>query len=420
MFPQKPMNHGKRIVSDVRPPERSHAAPVQLRRPVIRQPIKNKRNFRRWVPRVSHIIFVGVICALIIASLFWSSSLALTITPRVTSFRLEKDMKFVVDAQEISYDVVKRGEGKSRESQKYSKRASGTIIVFNNFSSEPQVLIERTRFQTPTGLLFRSTARVTVPGKKGDKPGSVEVSVVADEPSEKYNIGLSDFTIPGFVGTPKFQKFFARSKMEIAGGATGEGRVIGKKEADELLAKLEIDAKRELEGSIKGRIPSTVVAFSDTVERPPLVRLTDPPVGAPSETFFGEVRGSVRTLGVEKKAFSQAIARVFFKDQSQAAIYELASSPETITKNVEMDYASKKMTLTLTGTIRFRGIIDIEELQKRVLNANNDGELDTLFASFPGIAKVEKTFRPAFFKRVPGRLSHLKITVRDEGIDTTR
>jgi len=253
--------------------------------------------------------------------------------------------------------------------------------------------------------------RVTVPEKSGDKPGSVEVEVAADAPGDKYNVGFSDFTIPGFAGTPKFQKFFARSKTEIKGGAAGEGRIVGKKEADELLAKLELEAKRELESGIKDRVPQGAFAFPEKTDKPPLTRLTDPPVGSPSETFFAEVRGTVRTLAVDKNAFSRAIARALFRDEAKSAIFELATAPDTFVKNVEMDYAGRKITVTLFGTIKFRGAIDIEDLKKRILEAENEEMLDAIFAKHPGIAKVEKTFRPAFFKRIPGRPSRISINV---------
>jgi len=406
-------SHGKRIVSDVRP--RTHQErPITLQHKSKEIALRQQRRKRTWLPRVprtGQIVFILVIIGITLFSLYWSSSLALTITPQATSFKLERDMKLTIDAEEIANNVVKRAEGKSTESQKYNQRASGILVVFNNFNAEPQTLLERTRFQTPSGLIFRSIMRVTVPEKSGDKPGSVEVEVAADAPGDKYNVGFSDFTIPGFAGTPKFQKFFARSKTEIKGGAAGEGRIVGKKEADELLAKLELEAKRELESGIKDRVPQGAFAFPEKTDKPPLTRLTDPPVGSPSETFFAEVRGTVRTLAVDKNAFSRAIARALFRDEAKSAIFELATAPDTFVKNVEMDYAGRKITVTLFGTIKFRGAIDIEDLKKRILEAENEEMLDAIFAKHPGIAKVEKTFRPAFFKRIPGRPSRISINV---------
>lgn len=414
--------HGRRVVSDVRPAQATRpmraVSPRRDVRPKIEERSHKPRD-RRFV-RPGYIIFVLIVIGVMVFSLFWSASLALVITPQSANFKLEKDVKIVIDAREITHDVVKREEGKSAESKKYSQRASGTLIVFNNFSADSQILVERTRFESPAGLIFRSASRVMVPGKSGDKPSSVEVSVVADAPGEKYNIGFSDFTIPGFAGTPKFQKFFARSKTEIKGGAAGEGRIVGKEEAGLLLAKLEAEVKRELEGGLGGRIPADMVAFPDKVEREPILRITDPPIGAPADTFFAEARGGIRTLAVEKKAFSRAVARALFNDDARADMYELVSSPQTIVKNIDMDYKNRKVSVTLFGPVRFLGIVDTEDVKRKVLEAKNEADLDAIFAASKGsISKVEKTFRPAFFKRIPSRSSRIFISIT-EGIDTKR
>ena len=90
------------------------------------------------------------------------------------------------------------------------RRASGKIIVFNNYSTNSQRLIARTRFETLEGKIYRIRDAVVVPGisdKDGRKtPGSIEVTVFADEPGEEYNIGYTDFTKnngwPNSTGSP--------------------------------------------------------------------------------------------------------------------------------------------------------------------------------------------------------------------------
>ena len=65
-------------------------------------------------------------------------------------------------------------------------KASGKIMVYNNFSSEPQRLIIRTRFETKEGLIYRIPESIVVPGKTvkmgWETPGSKEIGVFADEP----------------------------------------------------------------------------------------------------------------------------------------------------------------------------------------------------------------------------------------------
>ncbi len=100
-------------------------------------------------------------------------------------------------------------------------KASGKIIIYNNYSSDSQRLIKNTRFESSAGKIYRITQSVTVPGKTASKPGSVEVTVYADSVGPEYNSAPTDFTIPGFKGTPQFTGFYARSNGAIAGGASG-------------------------------------------------------------------------------------------------------------------------------------------------------------------------------------------------------
>ena len=44
-------------------------------------------------------------------------------------------------------------------------KASGNIVVFNNFDSANQRLIKNTRFETPDGLIYRIDKSVVIPGK---------------------------------------------------------------------------------------------------------------------------------------------------------------------------------------------------------------------------------------------------------------
>jgi hypothetical protein len=96
---------------------------------------------------------------------------------------ISKDGKMVVEANGDEY---------------VNTKASGTIIIYNNYSADSQKLVASTRFEAPNGKIFRISQPVTVPGKKGDTPGSIEAIITADQAGPDYNVGLVDFTIPGF------------------------------------------------------------------------------------------------------------------------------------------------------------------------------------------------------------------------------
>ncbi|MEK7203754.1 MAG: hypothetical protein AAB627_01605 [Patescibacteria group bacterium] len=134
------------------------------------------------------------------------------------------------------------------------QKAEGEIIIYNNFSAVPQVLVATTRFQTPEGLVFRILKTVTVPGKVkvGNelKPGEIKAKVIADRAGEEYNIEPTEFKIPGFLGGPKYQAFYAKSFSSFSGGFVGRSSFVTKddlKKAEEQVRQEAIsDVKNEL------------------------------------------------------------------------------------------------------------------------------------------------------------------------------
>jgi len=102
-------------------------------------------------------------------------------------------------------------------------KASGIITVFNEYSSSPQLLVASTRFLSSDGKIFRTIKDISVPGSEiiNDEiiPDSINITVMADYPGIEYNISPSDFTIPGFKGSPKYVGLYGKSNTAMNGGS---------------------------------------------------------------------------------------------------------------------------------------------------------------------------------------------------------
>jgi len=103
-------------------------------------------------------------------------------------------------------------------------KASGTITIYNSFSTSPVRLVATTRFETPDGLIFRTPNDVVVPGKKGTTPGKVNVTVIADQAGEQFNIAPGiKFTVPGLkTNAPMYAGVTAEVAGQFAGGFNGD------------------------------------------------------------------------------------------------------------------------------------------------------------------------------------------------------
>lgn len=115
-------------------------------------------------------------------------------------------------------DSLKGGSG----TLVWSKKATGKITVYNNYSTTPQRLILNTRFQSPDGRIYRLATSLMVPGKTimngKETPGSVDAVVIAEEEGAQYDIGPTRFTIPGYIGDPRYESMYGVSMEEITTG----------------------------------------------------------------------------------------------------------------------------------------------------------------------------------------------------------
>ena len=142
-----------------------------------------------------------------------------------------------------------------------SRKASGTIVVYNNASAETQRLIENTRFQSGDGKVYRIAKAISVPGKTSSGPGSLEVVVNADLPGESYNIGLSDFTLPGLKGTPRFETIYARSKTPMSGGFVGAEKSVSQEDLTKAKTDLKTALNQELLAKATAEVPADFILF---------------------------------------------------------------------------------------------------------------------------------------------------------------
>lgn len=193
-----------------------------------------RTHYERKRQSVGTLAFIGVLLLLIIGGsllTFVFNHATVTIVPKhvdITDYR--KAITFATQATDtadtVLFTTVTTSVSKSKalsltESKKVEAKASGKILIYNNYSTDPVRLIKNTRFQATSGKIYRINQSVTVPGKSGSTPGSISAVIYADSVGADYNGAPSDFSLPGFIGTPQFATVYGRSDGSISGGASG-------------------------------------------------------------------------------------------------------------------------------------------------------------------------------------------------------
>lgn len=299
-----------------------------------------------------------------------------------------------------------------------AQKSRGTIIIYNSYSAEPQSLVATTRFESPDGKVFRLSEGVTVPGMNGTQPGAIEAQVIADQPGADYNISSTTFTIPGFKGSPKFEKFSAKSNKAMAGGSQATGadfRIISKEDLDKAEALAKNKAKEAYRLAIGETLSPGERILEENLEIVPGTNSTLPTAGTVATSFDYNNTFSVRGF-----IFSETAIKDIIKAKGEETINGVVFRPTMIDLSYGEaipDYENKKVRLKVRAIVDSESVIDQERLLQEILGKDGDG-VNEVLTTFPAIKKIEIIFKPQWFTSVvPSSKSRVTIVLEPGSAD---
>ncbi|MFC1775697.1 hypothetical protein ACFLY0_02515 [Patescibacteria group bacterium] len=371
--------------------------------------------------------FVAVVAVIILIVSFGGlfAGATVTITPKQETSVINGTFSTSQDAGEadVSHEVMILSDEESMEvpateEKEVSRRASGTIVVYNKHSSSSQKLVTRTRFETPDGKIYRIKGSIIVPGTKVENgeiiPGSIEVKVYADDPGEEYNIGLTDFTIPGFEGDPRFKTFYARSKTEMTGGFLGTLRYPSDEEMERAVKELKNILSERFGVEAKAQKPDNFVLYDDAL----FVEFDD--IGEDFESKGDTVTITQRAVlhaiifktdDFAKFIASQSLASFDGSGVSILGIEELEFSIE------DKDYTSAlddEITINISGNVHILWDIDHEALKQRLIGVSKK-KFKSILSEFPDIKNAKASIRPFWKRAFPDKSKDIRIEETIEG-----
>ncbi|MFA5778308.1 MAG: hypothetical protein WC870_02375 [Candidatus Paceibacterota bacterium] len=227
---------------------------------------KNKSRYMLWLVAVISIIF----CFFAISFLF--SKVEVKVDPKTEDLVLNENLSANKDSSnDLFFNLVvipgeESGIVPATGEKEMSLKATGTVIVYNAFSSSPQTLSIDTRLEGSNGKIYKTQTKTVVPGMNNKGiPGSIEVKIYASVAGTEYNSSPLDFKIVGFKGTSKYLKIYARSKGEIIGGFKGKIPAVSDAEKTSALANLKTTLEAKLLQKATDQIPSGFVLFKDAI-----------------------------------------------------------------------------------------------------------------------------------------------------------
>jgi hypothetical protein len=291
-------------------------------------------------------------------------------------------------------------------------KASGTVVIFNTTSAS-QKLVATTRLETPEGLIFHINSAVTVPAQKTVAgvvtPGSVSVVATADAAGDEYNVGLKDFTIPGFKDTSKYENITAKSKTPMAGGFSGEQATIPTQTLASTTAELQNSLKTSLSSDIVSQIPADFILY------PSSMTFSFLPITQASTTDNGTVldeKGTAYGVIFDRGALASSIASIYSITDT-IKIDNLDSLNFSYASSSAFDPSSDQTTLnfSLTGSPDMIWVFDANKLKTELLGLSKD-QAKTVIGGYPAISEALVKTSPFWNQTIPNNPEKVQLLTK--------
>lgn len=370
-------------------------------------------KYAKWLYAGGGIIIAVLIIAFLFSVMFGGAEV--TVHPKTQTLTVNGDFTAVRENPakgDLSYNVMTLESMQTKDlpatgTEHAEEKASGQIIIYNNYNTLPQRLIRNTRFETPDGLIYRIDKSVVVPGETKANgtttPGSVEVTVYADQAGDKYNIGLVDFTIPGFKGAPQYDGFYARSKTPMTGGFVGDRNTVDDTALANARDAMHTALKKELMGKVSSQRPDGFISFDPATY---VVFTSDPLKDSGNQV---EVTEKATLYGVlfDEHALANYLAAHTLSgfdgsDVKFTDISKLVLAPDSTSTNGEgpQPWVDPTFSFHMSGSAPIVWQFDENKL-KHDLSGRNKEAIHTILSGYPGIDKAEVVIRPFWKSTFP-------------------
>ncbi|MBI2048433.1 MAG: hypothetical protein HYT30_00700 [Parcubacteria group bacterium] len=292
--------------------------------------------------------------------------------------------------------------------------ASGIITVYNEHSEKSVRLIKNTRFESPAGLIFRIRDSAVVPGKKGTTPGTLSVTVYADQAGEKYNIGPTDrFTIPGLKGGDMYDRVYGRSAAAFTGGFVGSKPKV----ADADLEAARSALRAQLEQKARADMQST--SLEGKVSFPQLTSITFEPlpfdVSADGKALVRE-RALVRVPVFPESLLARTLAAATRADAGDASIrmsgIEGLQVRRAATDTSAQALGTAPIDMLFSGNVKLVWNVDAAALVSALVGTPKANFQNTV-AQFTSIQSADAFVRPFWRDTFPSDPAGIEVIVKE-------
>ena len=296
-----------------------------------------------------------------------------------------------------------------------SEKAQGTVIIYNAFGPASQLLSIDTRLEGSNGKIYKTKKRIIVPGMKDTIPGSIEVDIYGAEAGEEYNSAPLDFTVFGFRGTPKYSKFYARSKGPIVGGFKGKSPFVSSNQELSLLKELRTTLQAKLFKKATDQIPNGFILFKDAV-----FLITNPDDDAsinsdPSKEnkFVVKQRGTLYGFLFNEAKLTKKIAQDSIEKYDGSPVYIPNIKDLIFSLSGKENFSSgeiKNIDFNLSGNAQIVWKLDEAKFKADLLGKSKK-DFSQILLQYPNIISADLAISPFWKNTLPDKSKDIKVIV---------
>ena len=230
-------------------------------------------------------------------------------------------------------------------------------------------------------------------------PDTIDIEVIADQPGGEYNIGPTNFSIPGFVGTPKYTAFYAKSFESMTGGLEREVAQVTEEDFNRAKYKVTQKALDECKASLADSIPKDYFLTKDIFGCGLAESLSSTQAGKESDKFIFQAKAAGEILAFSKTKLTE-IAKEHFLSQIplDKELNQDSLRVEYNFKAIGSSKTSAVFDIDITGDVF--SPIDRESLKNTVLG-KEVSQIKPLLEGISGITNSSLELWPFWARMMP-------------------
>ncbi|HEY4525157.1 MAG TPA: hypothetical protein VJL39_02225 [Candidatus Paceibacterota bacterium] len=288
-------------------------------------------------------------------------------------------------------------------------KASGAVTVYNNYSASTVRLVKNTRFESSGGLIFRAPAEIIVPPKKGTTPGSVQVTLVADQAGEQYNVQAGRFTLPGLKSSPtEYANVYAESSGSFSGGFSGERPGVTQSDRDAAVATLRGRIETKARALAADFSTQTTVAFPDLIQ----IAYESLPDAADGSGARIQERARIQVPVFDASLFAHAVALSVSAEADAASVRLVGGDDFEAFPAAVFTAGTDPLQFTMSGGALLIWEVNEADLASALAGKGQDA-FQGIVSAFPGIQSARARIEPFWSDTFPEDPSDIRITVEE-------